>query len=88
MNRIRRLLTAFILPGAVVGVMVGSALSASVVADTVTRQLATSSTSLAYSILTTGRSLPIRITRTARFTVCASTRHSRSPEGFPCPWTS
>jgi hypothetical protein len=42
---------------------------------------ATSSTSLARSPLTTGRSSPIPTTRTARLKVCASTRPSRSPEG-------
>ena len=39
MNRIRRLLAAFVLPVVVIGVMVGSALSATARADTVTRPL-------------------------------------------------
>jgi hypothetical protein len=38
-NRIRRLLTAFVVLGVVIGVMVGSALSVPAQADTVTRQL-------------------------------------------------
>jgi len=39
MNRIRRLLTAFVVPVVVIGGMVGSALSAPAQADTVTRPL-------------------------------------------------
>ena len=42
---------------------------------------ATSSTSPARSSLTTGRSSPIRTTRTAPYTGCASTRPSKSPGG-------
>jgi hypothetical protein len=52
MNRIRRLLAAFVLPVVVIGVMVGSALSAPAQADTVTRQLLLKATNIQFTSFT------------------------------------
>jgi hypothetical protein len=52
MNRIRRLLTVFVLPVVVIGVMVGSALSAPALADTVTRQLLLKATNIQFTSFT------------------------------------